>query len=319
MQRPPRPDPTHAVRLRRDLLAEGCTDQQIRALVRSGTLYRIRHGAYVERRLWDALSSEGRHRLVCRAVLRTNHPISVLSHVSAVVERGVPVWGIPLDEVHTTRTDGMAGRREAGIVHHVGELREEDVEVVDGVRLTSAARSAVEVIATTTAEPALVVVNGLLHAGLMTMDDLRHAADQLKHWPRTLSSHLLLAMADGRVESVAETRAIWLCHDQRLPRPEPQVVIRDERGFEFARVDLAWPAYGVFLEVDGRVKYDEFRRPGETLEEFLMREKRREERICQLTGWVCIRITWADLENPVPTARRIRRILESRRPLGVTP
>jgi hypothetical protein len=47
---------------------------------------------------------------------------------------------------------------------------------------------------------------------------------------------------------------------------------------------------------------------------FLLREKKREERICQLTGWVCIRIGWSDLETPVATAGRIRRLLSSRRP-----
>ena len=316
MQRPPQRDLTHAVRLRRELVEDGYTDQQIRALVRTGVLHRVRHGAYVERRLWDALSAEDRHRLLCRAVLRTNHPLTTLSHVSAVVERGVPVWGIPLAQVHTTRTDGRGGRREAGIVHHVGELAEDEVELVNGVRITSAARSAVEVMASAGPEPALVVVNGLLHAGHMTQRELEAAVQRMKHWPSTITSHLVVAMADHRPESVAETRAIWLCHDQRLPRPEPQVVILDERGRMFARVDLSWPAYGVFLEVDGRLKYELYRREGETLEEFLLREKRREELICQLTGWVCIRVTWADLENPVHTARRIRRILESRRPVG---
>jgi hypothetical protein len=316
MQRPPAPDLNGAVRLRRELLADGYTDHQLSSLVRAGTLHRIRRGAYVERALWDSLSPEDRHRLLCRAVLKTSHPLTVLSHVSAVVERRTAVWGIPLDEVHTTRTDGKGARRESGVVHHVGDLEEEDVEVVNGVRVTPAARSAVEVMAMTGVEPALVVVNGMLHAGTMTRDELEEAARTMRYWPRTLTSHLILAMADERPESVAESRAIFLCHDQRLPRPEPQVGILDEQGREFARVDLAWPAYGVFLEVDGRAKYELYRREGETLDEYLMREKRREERICQLTGWVCLRITWADLENPVRTAGRIRRMLESRRPVG---
>ena len=107
-----------------------------------------------------------------------------------------------------------------------------------------------------------------------------------------------------------------MCWSQHLPRPIPQLVIRDEAGTEVARVDFAWPDQGVFLEFDGKSKYERFRRQGETLEQFLMREKRREEMICQLTGWVCIRITWADLENPVRTAGRIRRILDGRRSLG---
>ena len=30
----------------------------------------------------------------------------------------------------------------------------------------------------------------------------------------------------------------------------------------------------------------------------MLREKRREERVAELTGWRCIRITWADLAYP---------------------
>ena len=54
--------------------------------------------------------------------------------------------------------------------------------------------------------------------------------------------------------------------------------------------------------------------PGETLADYLMREKKREERICQETGWICIRIMWADLEDPQATARRIRAVLDKRTP-----
>jgi hypothetical protein len=315
--RPPAPDLNNVVLLRRELIAEGFTDRQIALMVRGGTLHRVRRGAYVDKRLWDSLSETDRHRVLCRAVLRTSHPLTVLTHVSAVNERRVPVWGISLDEVHTTRTDGKGARREAGVVHHVGMMTESDVETVNGVRVSPAPRSAVEVIATSTPEAALVVVNGLLHGGHMTYDDLAAAAAAMKHWPHTLAAHLVLALADGRLESPAETRTYFMCRQQNLPRPEPQYVVRDEHGHVFARVDFAWPEEGVFLEFDGRIKYERYRREGETLEEYVMREKRREERICQLTGWVCIRIGWADLEDPVATSARIRRLLDSRRrPVG---
>ena len=72
----------------------------------------------------------------------------------------------------------------------------------------------------------------------------------------------------------------------------------------------------MFLEFDGRIKYERLRREGETLEDVILREKRREERICLQTGWVCIRITWEDLARPAVTARRIRAILQSRRPVA---
>lgn len=91
------------------------------------------------------------------------------------------------------------------------------------------------------------------------------------------------------------------------------MIVYDEWGEEFARVDFAWVRLGVFLEFDGRIKYTLYRRKGETLEEYLMREKARAERICQLTGWVCVRITWEQLDNPRELAARLRRILESRK------
>jgi hypothetical protein len=306
-----------AVVLRRELLAEGFTDNQIQARVRSGELARVRHGSYFPGDLWAALTPVERHRVLIRAVLKRAHPATVVTHVSAAVERGAPVWGIPLDAVHVTRTDGKTGRREAGIAHHRGQLSEDDVEIVNGVPLSRAARCAVEVTTMTTVEPALVTVNGMLHAGLLTTEEFAAEVEARKHWPETLSTTIVLRLCDARIQSVAESRTLYLCWDQHLPRPEPQVPVRDESGRIFAYTDFGWQREGVFLEFDGRIKYQLFRREDETLEQFLMREKKREEIICQLTGWVCIRITWADLDNPRRTAQRIRRILASRRrPLG---
>jgi hypothetical protein len=304
--------------LRRELIADGLNDRQIAAKLRDGELHRVRHGSYVSGPLWSGLSTVDRHRVTVRAVLRRAAPSAVVSHVSAAVELGAPVWGIPLDDVHLTRLDGVSGRREAGVAHHAGELDERDVRVVNGVTVTSPARCAVEVTTMTTVEPALVTVNGLLNSGLVSAADLDAEIDRLKHWPDSLATTIVQRLCDPRVQSVAESRTLFLCWDQHLPKPEPQVPILDESGHAFAYADFAWREAGVFLEFDGRIKYVQHRRPNESLEEFLMREKRREELICQLTGWVCIRITWADLANPVRTAQRIRRILASRRrPVGV--
>jgi len=309
-------DLTGAVVLRRELLAEGWTDRQILARVRSGDLHRVRHGSYVSGGLWRSLSELDRYRVLVRAVLRRAHPAAVATHISAAAEHGAPLWGVRLDEVHITRTDGVPGRREAGVVHHRGAMSEADVELVNGIPTSSAARSAVEVCTLTTVEPALVIVNGLLHSRRCTVEEIGAKVEAMKHWPDSLTTTLVIRLCDARISSVAESRTSHLCWAQQLPRPEPQVPIPSEHGEVFAYVDFAWPEHGVFLEVDGREKYVHFRRANETLEQYLMREKQREERICAVTGWVCVRISWADLERPVATARRIRRLLESRRPLG---
>jgi very-short-patch-repair endonuclease len=311
----PRQEPVElggVVFLRREALADGYTDRAIAHRVRSGEWHRVRRGAYCSGALWRSLSRADQHRVLARAVLRTAHPSTVLSHTSAALEHGAPVWGMNLDVVHVTRTDGRAGRKEAGIVHHRGLLDEEGVAIRGGVRVTPPTRAAIEVTTIAGVEESLVTVNGLLHAGQVSAASLAEMAFAARNWPNSLTTDLVLRLADRRIESVGESRTWYLCWTQHLPMPEPQVKVRDETGQVVARVDFAWPELGVFLEFDGNVKYTELAEEDSEAATVVLAEKRREERICILTGWVCIRISWADLANPLATARRIRAVLQSR-------
>lgn len=309
-------DLTGLVVLRRELLEQGHTDGSIRTLMARGVLHRVRHGCYVDGGAWTSLGEADRHRLLTRAVLRTAHPTAVVSHTSAALEHGASLWGADLDVVHLTRTDGRSGRREAGVAQHRGKLTGEDVTTVNGVAVTSPARCAMELIAALEPEPALVAVNSLLHQGVLTRRELFDANRELRHWPSTLASAVVLRLCDERIESVGESRTSYFFHAQGLPRPEPQVEIHDERGHLVGRTDFLLEAEGIFFEFQGKEKYLRFRRPGESMDDFVLREKRRVELTCQVTGYVCFPITWADLERPVSTAGRIRRLIDSRRRVG---
>lgn len=302
------------VMLRRDLLASGMTDPQIDRLVRAKVLHRIRYGAYVRWEVWDGLSPEDRHRLLARAVRARAHSDTALTHVSSLIERGLPLWGFSLDVVHTTRCgrDQRAGRRQPDWTPHRGILQAGDREELNGVVVSTAARSAFEVTTLGGVERALVAVNRLLHAQAMTMDEFTAQAEAHRDWPGSLTTNLVAHLADARLESVGEDRFSYLVFRQGLVKPEPQFEIFDELGTLVARVDFAWPELGVFVEFDGKVKYERYRRDGETLDEFLMREKAREELVCQLTGWTCVRITWADLARPELVATRLRKVMAAR-------
>ncbi len=227
--------------------------------------------------------------MLVRAVLKRAHASTVATHISSAIERGASAWGVSLDEVHVTRADGHAGRHEAGVVHHSGVLMPADVEVVNGIPLSTAPRTAVEVTTLYGVEEALVLVNGLMAAGQLDKRQFHETALDCKHWPNTLTTTLVDRLCDPRLTSVAESRTWYMCWTQHLPRPEPQVPVENEHGVVVAYADFGWRGAGVFLEFDGRIKYERYRRKDETLEEYLMREKRREELICLLTGWVCIR------------------------------
>jgi hypothetical protein len=266
----------------------------------------VRRGAYVLAPIYADLDLAGRYDLLCRAAVRQARTPVVLSHTSALAQWGCPLWDADLTEVHLTRPDGTTNRREAQVRPHRGLLLDGDVVERNGLKLMSPVRAALEYTTLTNVEHSLVEVDDLLHRKLVELAALRARYADMARWPGTLITDLVLRLADGRSESVGETRARYLVWSQGLPPPEVNYPIFDEYGREVARVDLAWPAYGLFLEFDGKVKYERLLREGESASDVVFREKQREDLICRLTGWRCIRIVWADLYKPEVTAARIR-------------
>jgi hypothetical protein len=300
---------TAPIWLRSDLLEGGHSDRDVAALVRTGALHRLRRGAFVEGTTYDAASPEQRHGLLVRAVVRQARTSVLPSHHSALPFLDAPMWGVPFDRVHVTRPDHRAGRAAAGVRQHQGSLTQGDVSVIHGLEVTSATRTALDVTTTCTTEVSLAVVNDLLHRGLTTLAALRDRYATMVTNPHTLKTDLVLRLADPRLESVAESRTYLMLFRGGVPAPEPQFPVLDETGYEFARLDFAWPKLGAWLEFDGREKYLRHRRAGESVTDAVLREKCRESRISELTGWRCIRITWADLERPNHTLSRILRVL----------
>jgi hypothetical protein len=299
----------HGIFLRREALALGYTDRALSRAVRGRVIHRIRQGAYVFVDQWAELDQPQQHLLRAMAVLRTAGTKVALSHVTALIKMGAPVWDLPLDDVHLTRLDGKAGRREAGVAQHSGLLLPGDVCQIDGVAVTSATRTALDLTMIADVEHSMPPIEHLLHTKATDKRALQERARVRDVWPSTLTTDLTIRLADGRMESVGESRSKYMFWRGGIPMPEPQYDIVDERGHVVARVDFAWPEYGVFLEFDGRTKYELLRRDGESVLDVVLREKKREEMICRLTGWRCIRIVWADLHRPEATIARIRAVL----------
>lgn len=277
-------------------------------LLKRDQLVRIRHGAYVDGDLWHALGEPDRHRLRARAVLRNAGTDVVLSHTTSALEHGASGWGFDLAEVHLTRLDGRSGRREAGVVQHRGRLPLDQVISKEDVRVTSAARCIAESSAPGETERTLVLAHELMFRRIVTEEQVISSLDAIGRWPGALSNHALRRLLPARCESPAETRFLHLCHAAGIPLPQTQLEIHGPDGRMIARVDAAWPELGVFVEIDGRVKYDD---PWGGLDpsEVLWREKRREDEIRAVTGWRCLRVTWADLEHPRRLIRRLRALL----------
>lgn len=296
--------------LRRHLIANGYTDRSIKALVKQGTWVKLRHGAYASSKAWAALDDGGRHELITRAVVTQARTPSVPSHSSAVTLHGGPTYGLDLTSVDITRTDGKAGRAEAGVRQHCGKILDGDIQRLHDLDVMSPTRVALEVTTQADIPASLCVMNDFLHRRLTTQDNLVARYELgIDTWSKTLTTPVVLRLAHPRITNVAESLAWHLMWTQSIPRPEPQFEIRDEDGEVGATLDFAWPEHKSFLEVDGRSKYTQYLREGETALDPILREKQRTEWVQEVTGWRIIRVTWADLFRPERTGARIRRVL----------
>lgn len=297
--------------LRRDVIHAGFDDNLISKAVRQGLLIRIHHGGYCLLGLWEAADRAERHRLRSHVVRRLYGDDVARSHVTAVQELGGPDWGLDLSKVHLTSLDGTGERTQSNIVHHRGLVLVDDITRHDDSWLTAPTRTALDTAALAPRDPAVAVLDWVQSSGLATREELDLGIERMKEWPGSIGLAYKLRLSNGRAETVIETRGHLLCRDHSLPLFEPQYEIFHPSGAFAGRTDGAWPEHRALLEFDGLVKYLKYRREGETIEQCVIREKQREDLLRRLTGWIMIRLTWADLERPFETAAMIRGLLLS--------
>lgn len=291
--------------LRREAVAAGYTDRYLSRQIRAGVLVRIRQGAYALASVWATLSPPDRQLLLAQAVMLQYDDGVALSHGSAALVWGGPAHGLDLENVHLTHFGG-GGRQAAGVVHHRGACGVVDISRRRGHWITSPPRTVLDIATAHGVEAGVVAGDDFVHRKLTNGPELRHVASQMDFWPGTLTLRIVLDLIDGRSESVGETLFRLLCRRMHLPRPELQKEVIDPGGVFIGRSDFWWPEHGLLGEFDGKTKYLRYRREGESIEEAVLREKKREDRMREVTGWRMIRFVWADLYQPERTSLRLR-------------
>ena len=93
-------EPLAELVLRREAVTAGWSDDELGRLVRAGDLTRLRRGAYVDSVL--PADEAAVHGLLVRATVAGLRRPAVVSHQSAAVLHGLPLWDVPLDRVHVT-------------------------------------------------------------------------------------------------------------------------------------------------------------------------------------------------------------------------
>lgn len=289
--------------LRRSLRAEGFTDDEVLRMLRAGDLTPVRRGSYVCGALPDDAGT--RHALLVRAEVEHLADGVVLSHASAAVLHGLPVWAIPLRRVHATRARRTGGRSGTRVHVHAAPLDYHEIDVVDGLPVTSVARTVVDLARTVPFEQAVAVADAALHDGLVDRESLAAALARSAGWLGSPDARRVVAFADGRSASVGESRSRVAILRAGLPAPVLQWEVIGRSGRWIGRVDFGWPELRTVGEFDGVAKYGRLLRPGQSAGDAVYAEKLREDEL-RAEDLGVVRWGWPALRDFGTTADRLR-------------
>ena len=294
-----------------ELGQQGYHGTEIETMVRNGDLVRLRRGAYLPGPAPAAPASlREQHRRLIHATRGQCHDGNVVSHMSAAVLHGLPIWRHQLDRVQMIRDRNGGGRSRRHVVIRGMPLAPEDVEIVDGLATTTLARTVVDLACQLPMRRSVAVGDAALRTieetdpGRDLRAELAEVLDRAARRPGVPTARRAVAFLDPRSESPGESYSRVVMHERGLPRPELQYEIFDDNGLLVARCDFAWPDRRTVGEFDGLVKYSgQF---GANTNEVVVTEKRREDAI-RSYGWQVARWIWADLDRPAELAATLDR------------
>lgn len=265
-----------------------------------GLWHRIRRGAYYPSDEWARLRPEDRHRALILATSElSGGELPCLSHLSAACWWGLPVLGAVPRVVHVAVRGRSRSSQGLLKVHALGA---QAVQVEHrGAVVTDPITTVLDIARSSPFRNGLVVADAAVRSKRVTAEQLRQAVDAIPRGARgrTIARHVAL-LADGRSDSVLESlsRAVMFTH--RLAKPDLQVVVRDG-GVFLGRADFGWE--GLVGECDGAMKYGADLSDGDP-SAAVYREKRREDRMRQVTGFV--RWGWREAFHERPLVQLLR-------------
>src|SRR4051794_39505468 len=148
---------------RQQAVAAGVPAHRLSRLARTGVIARLRRGVY-------AVGQTPVQLMEPWAVTRLHRV--VLSYWSAAAWWGVDLPS-PVRAVHVTAPRNRGCRRDAipGIRLHRADLAASDVEMVRGVRVTSALRTCMDIARQASLEEGVAIVDAFMRARLVTLDE----------------------------------------------------------------------------------------------------------------------------------------------------
>jgi hypothetical protein len=226
----------------------GIKRHRVNLAVRDGVLRRMLRGVFVRTDLLDTIDLRasaaalvvGPTSVVTDRTAAWIHGVDVLTHaehdVLPPIESCVLRWN--------TRT------RRAGVDGRTRDLAPEDVMVVNGLRVTTPLRTALDLGCHLRRRDALAALDQFMRIHDITHAQLSMAAIRFFRRRGVIQLRQLIPLADPRSESQRESWTRLEIIDAGLPCPQPQYWIEID-GVPTYRLDLAYPRRRVAVEYDG--------------------------------------------------------------------
>lgn len=271
----------------------------------STSLSPLRVGALVDTDAWTQAFSEERQRLRAIAVAELAPGEIVFARQTAAAFHGIVVFA-PDGVVHTIPRGQHPPKSHRDVIRHDVALPESDIDVVDGLLITTLDRTVFDLIRTARPEDGLAAfdsairkvawdpdarsLDGAAAAAFVELVALRIRAASGARGIR--QAREIIELTDGECASAGESRSRWRMYELRMPRPVLQLPIMTDLGMAY--LDFAWPRLRRFGEFDGDVKFlDPEMTLGRTPEEVVLDQQLRRSAIERATGWSGMHWGWS--------------------------
>jgi hypothetical protein len=279
---------------------EGMTADAVRWRLERGRWDRVHDGVY---RVAGIPASSRQHALAaCLAI----GPEAAASHRTAAVLHDLLRYREPPTEVTTTRL--RSPELQGVVVHRLADLHPTWATDVDGIPITTVARTLVDLGAVASLRTVEAALDRAIGLRRVTLREVRHAmiavARRGRHGVGKIR-RLLDARGVADVPSgIFEARMASLLRNASLPPAVPEHVVRDEHGAFIAVVDFAYPELHLAIEVDG---YE----PHAAYTSFTSGHQR--DRLLLDAGWEALHYTWDEVDgHPTAVAVEIWRHVQRR-------
>jgi hypothetical protein len=192
--------------------------------------------------------------------------------------------GHPAELIHDNR------RPPNGIRTRIDHVEDDEVTVLSGMRVTTPARTALDLARRYPVDEAVALIDALANATHVKMADVELLVDRYRGRRGIKSARTALDLVDAGAESPRESWLRLLAVRAGFPRPRTQVPVHDEYGVLVGVFDMAWEDVKVAADYEGDQHRTDRRR--------FNRDIHKAETVTGMR-WTHIRVTSMDREADV--------------------